>query len=96
MNKKMYNIGFGKKFVRELLLLRLLRYEIETKTSDEISEHEKKNYSNKIQAIKRLKLKGTQHSRNKKYGQHQITERIWLRYAPPKLPFGELQIRSER
>lgn len=49
----MYNIGFGKKFVRELLLLGQLRYGIETKTSDGISEHEKKN-NNKIQAIKRF------------------------------------------
>ena len=25
-----------------------------------------------------------------------ITERIWLRYASPKFPFGELQIRRKR
>ena len=24
-----------------------------------------------------------------------LTERIWLRYAPPKFPFGKIQIRSE-
>jgi hypothetical protein len=41
MNKKMYNIAFGERFVRELLLLRQLRRDIETKTSDEISENER-------------------------------------------------------
>ncbi len=41
MNKKMHKIAFGQKFVRELLLLRQLRHDIETETSDKISESER-------------------------------------------------------